>query len=36
VTIDARTGKESISEPESDPKEEITKLRRRIEEKDSR
>jgi hypothetical protein len=35
VAIYARTGQESISEPESDPKEEIIKLRRRIEEKDS-
>jgi hypothetical protein len=33
--MDARTGKESISEPESDLKEEIIKLRRLIEEKDS-
>jgi len=34
VAINASIGQETISEPESDPKEEIIKLRRRIEEKD--
>jgi len=34
IAINANTGQETISEPESEPKEEIIKLRRRIEEKD--
>jgi hypothetical protein len=34
VVIDASTGQETISEPESDPKEEIIKLRKQLEEKD--
>ena len=34
IAINASTGQETISEPESEPKEEIIKLRRRIEEKD--
>ena len=34
MAIDAGTGQETTSEPETDPKEEIIKLRRRIEEKD--
>jgi len=34
VAIDASTGQETISEPESEPKQEIIKLRRRLKEKD--
>jgi GTPase involved in cell partitioning and DNA repair len=34
VVIDASTGQETISEPASDPKEEIIKLRKQLEEKD--